>query len=325
MHALVEDDLPRALQGKWGVNFFVFCLWFPFMFPLTFPRRINALRFTSTAGIIIIIAFCFVVVVHAATSGRSSLRPKERHYATASFKTLSAFTIFIYAYMFQSSTFLLWTELKTQTVTHMNNITMGAVAITSVLYLMVGVGGFLEYGSDIESNLMSNYDPKEPLIAVSFVLLAFVLVTSFPLSIMPTRESIISIAGFAPNIDDDESEAAALTETEDTKGRDPPPPLPPKWLKYGLGPLLAIIALILSFFIPNIGLVVGLVGGVSGGMLGFVLPAVYVFRTGEWTPAKQGWTEVVACVALIVFGILGVIFGTVFPIIDFVKYAKGEE
>merc|ERR1719235_743201 len=66
-----------------------------------------------------------------------------------------------------------------------------------VIYLVMGIAGFLAFGEMTQGNAMTNLQPflcdNDPLVIVGFIAMAFAVTMAFPLNIFPIRFTVETV------------------------------------------------------------------------------------------------------------------------------------
>lgn len=233
---LIGDIFPSLFGGE--RNFWILAssvvVW-----PLCSLKKMDSLRYSSIIGLFalaylssLIIAMFFIDTVLTETPNIE--KGPVSWISIYDFRgMLSSFSIVIFAYTGSMNIFSIINELEDNSMTQINKIINSSIAISSFLFLSVGVTGYLTFGSNTLGNILLNYDPNSPWIYAANFCLASMLVLSFPLLFHPLRIAINNLFVFfrmkyptiAPSIyggdsDDEEPEdyyfnssAASLTAT----------------------------------------------------------------------------------------------------------------
>ena len=146
-----EDELPAFIVSDgWGQIFWATIFSFAMLFPMSLPRSINALRFTSFFGVLcsvylsLAVFFVFYCDKDLVPDPKKNLQ--DANLFTLSFSgVVSSFPLIIFAYMYQVNIPAIYTELETRNNKQMSRVlvlgTIGAV----MLYIIVGVWGYATF------------------------------------------------------------------------------------------------------------------------------------------------------------------------------------
>ena len=169
-----------------------FCL---IMFPLSLLEKINSLRFTSFFGVAAIFYLVFSTVYQSvaalehggwdATWGRTSA------VNTDFFSIVQAAPIIMFAFTCQVNVFSIYDELERASPRRMGKVTNQAILTCLLVYLGMGVFGYLQFGSATQGNVLQNCFPTQnPMVIVSFAAITLTIVMAFPLVVFPCRYTV---------------------------------------------------------------------------------------------------------------------------------------
>lgn len=289
-----SSSVSPFLRSKWGNRIAVTIIWFCLMLPMCIPRQINALRFCSVIGVMFIVYFVVVVVIHSCAYGFKDGKPKGEYYMfRGGNNAIVGFSLFIFSFMCQTNTLEVYREMSRPSPGRLSRdtaISMGAVLI---LYICTGLFAYLEFGNKITDSLLLYYDVHDSMmLAVSYMGLSFKLCVAFAICMQPTRDSTYyCLSRYYP----------VFKHVRTV----------PFWLNTLICSFLALLALICGLFTPSVNIVFGLVGSFCGGFICFIFPALYIMYCGNWTLKEVGWFKYIFTYLLLLSGVAAVIFGTV--------------
>lgn len=181
--------------------------------PLTLLSSLDSLRFTSTLAIIALLTVAVVVVVYAAASTElgacggyydgtvSCIAPEAAPVAacpgavqahgrslTATLKALSKFVL---AFGCQQNILPIISELRMATRVRVSAVICCAIALALSVYLVVATAGYLTFGDLVCSNILNSY-PRTATTAAARLLIACVVLTSYPLLAFEARRSLLT-------------------------------------------------------------------------------------------------------------------------------------
>ncbi|KPA73910.1 putative amino acid transporter aATP11 [Leptomonas pyrrhocoris] len=279
------DSTPAFLRETKGIRLLQSGFWLVFMLPLVFQRQINSLRYVSAVGILFILYFAVVVVVHSAMNGMSANpRPAVRLVNTGN-TALEGLGVIIFSYMCQINCVEVALEMRPRSLRRLTLCAFFSMTICGLLYFVTGLFGYLDFG-EVEGSILLKYNPLEqPQIFVSYIGVFIKICASFGLLNNACRSALFPLIGWDPYT--------------------------VAYWKYLIGAvLLAVLDLMLGLFVPNVTMVLGFTGGVCGGSVGFILPALFIMYSGGWTLRSVGIVNY-TCTYLVLFaGVVGVVFGT---------------
>ena len=106
--------------------------------------------------------------------------------------TVSVLTVFIFGFTCQQNVFAITNELKDPTPPRVNSVIVRAVGLALTVYICVAVAGYGTFGSEVESDILTNYGTG-PIVTVARFFVALLVCFSYPLQCHPSRMCITSI------------------------------------------------------------------------------------------------------------------------------------
>ncbi|CAD2216118.1 amino acid permease [Angomonas deanei] len=268
-------------------------VWLVGMFTLSLPKQINTLRYASVVGVTFIIFFVICIIIHSGMhhlGGPTDLPGREINLATQGMEAVNGLTLFIYAFICQVNVFEIYEEMSPatknpRTMTRDAAISMGCVAL---LNFLAGLFGYLDFRSEVTGTILLYYTPRQDaLFFISYIGLCIKLCVGFAICIQPSRDAIYY--------------CLRMGKTSDV----------PFWFNWIVSGLLAVLALICAFFIPDITIVFNLLGGICGCFLAFLFPAYfYLYSCCFSYKMKYRVFHIIGLLLLLVAGVVSLVFGT---------------
>ena len=280
--------------------------------PLTYCRRVDALKFTSgiaLACVLFVVLLVFLFATRAAPIFESCnpsppalppmlpplppLSPPQppsspplppsappcRLPTVASapvLEILRAIPVFVFSYTCHQNIISISNELAQPTVTRVGRVILASVNAGLGVYLLISVSGYLTFGPVVDSDVLKTY-PHSPLVAVARIAISLVVTFSYPLQSHPSRGCVISLLGAAARRHD--------RWRRRREGLPPPPPPPPPseapppsltmHAAVTTAFLLASTAIALS--VTDLGVVLSLVGATGSTIVSYILPGTTYF------------------------------------------------
>ncbi|XP_059481293.1 proton-coupled amino acid transporter-like protein CG1139 [Neocloeon triangulifer] len=168
-------------------------------------------------------------------------------------------------------------------------------AMTIIIFLYTGLGllGYLEYGEKILGSITLNL-PEEVLSQVVQIMMALAIFLTYPLQCYVAVD-ILWTTYISPKVDNKKYRLFG---------------------EYGVRCGIVLLTFGLAVAIPNLELFISLVGALSLSVVGIILPPIIAFAT--FKHQRRGW-RVFKNIAIVIFGILGMITGTYVSIVDIIE------
>ncbi|KAF4036934.1 Transmembrane amino acid transporter protein [Phytophthora infestans] len=256
--------LSVSAQDKWMITVTLVAT---VVFPLSLSRRIGKLWLASVLAILSIgyvVAFvlvAFLAVYNADTAsigqGVQAVRIDPGSVYTV--------TLLISAFACHNTALPVYEELKDRTLPRMNRAVIGAISVAFVLYEVISLCGYLQFGSETKDNILLNFSSdyvaqhksvKVPLL-IGQLCMALALVLTTPIAMWPFRSCVLSVYLRVKNGVQTPSHEATYKEY------------------IGVTVLSLTLILTCSIFVPSVKIPLSIVGSVSGSLLIFVMPALF--------------------------------------------------
>ncbi|CAI5714586.1 unnamed protein product [Peronospora farinosa] len=268
------------------------------IFPLSLSRRIGKLWLASILAILSIgyvvafVAVAFLAVYNTEgpvdAPGVQAIRLEPGSVYTV--------TLLVSAFACHNTALPVYEELKDRTLPRMNRAVGGAISIAFVLYEVISLCGYLQFGSDTKDNILLNFSPEyvnqHKSVAVPLLIgqlcMALALVLTTPIAMWPFRSCVLSVYLRVKNGVQTPSHKATYKEY--------------------VGVTVVSLALILtcSIFVPSAKIPLSIVGSVSGSLLIFIMPALFfLLQSSGPMLSREHVGPLLMLVAGIVVGIVG--------------------
>lgn len=165
--------------------------------------------------------------------------------------------------MYQVNIPMIYYELQERSYNRMSTVLIVGSSAAVVLYLIVGIFGYLTFNSvpgesamdvlSAENILQAPYNNAVPITVGNFALF-FAILTAAPLCVLPAKDTVeeIYLQG-KRSLNKKENLIVTL--------------------------LIVTVCYLLALFIPNIGAAMTIVGSTTNPAVGFILPIVFYFKT----------------------------------------------
>ncbi|PWN48017.1 hypothetical protein IE53DRAFT_217825 [Violaceomyces palustris] len=188
--ALHKDlhEIPPILLDR---SFWILVL-MTMLIPLCFLRKLDSLRHTSYLSLLAVF-YLVIIVVHYSFSeeARGSLPPSgEIHWITFSYHTISIFPVFVFAFTCAQNMLPVYNELYRNDEERVNTAIFSSIGTGGVVYQIVGVLGYLAFGSNVGDNIIAMYPSTSLFVCFGRVSIIVLTIFSYPLQVHPCRASL---------------------------------------------------------------------------------------------------------------------------------------
>ncbi len=308
-YLVIVGDLMPQIVSYLGLSHEIFMernLWITlFMFliaaPISYLRKMDSLKYTSFIALTSVGYLVIIVIYHFISGDTHELKGPVSLKPLSIGEMLSAFPIFVFAYTCHQNMFTFANELNNPTQQRILRFLITSLSIACSLYIVVGLSGYLSFGSNITGNIISLY--RSNAWTTMGRLAMVVLVTlSFPLQCHPARASINNIihwyklrkeqqeepesretdplTAYSNIATDSESESLfpAMTHRyQNISNEDhgsPIIPLPTSHLVV-ITTSIVIVSYLIAISVSSLEKVLGVVGSTGSTSISFILPGIF--------------------------------------------------
>lgn len=256
--------LAVSAQNKWMITVILVA---SVVFPLSLSRRIGKLWLASVLAILSIgyvVAFVLVAFLAAYNAEGATIAPGVQAVRLEPGSVYTV-TLLISAFACHNTALPVYEELKDRTLPRMNRAVVGAISVAFVLYEIISLCGYLQFGAETKDNILLNFSPEyvaqhksvaAPLL-VGQLCMALALVLTTPIAMWPFRSCVLSVYLRVKNGVQTPSHEASYKEY------------------VGVTVLSLVLILTCSIFVPSVKIPLSIVGSVSGSLLIFIMPALF--------------------------------------------------
>ena len=243
-----------------------------FLFPVSLPRKLTALRSTSALSVMISIYIMLVIVIECLldrgtsptiSDGFKEGREKAEINATGIFNSLP---LVIFGYMYQVNIPAIYNELEKPSMSSMKKVLAIGTTLAAVGYIFAGMFGYVAFAageSEVElkdvfatGNILQApwYMPgtKDTPVVIYISLFGICLVVLFatPFSVLPTKDAIEEVSG------------KKITKTMNVV-----------WTA-----IILLVSMGFSLLFKNLTTVMAFLGATTNSAIGFLFPIAYYWH-----------------------------------------------
>lgn len=258
--------------------------------PLSFLKNLDSLKYSSILGLVAIFYMTILVIGHY-FAGDIERQGQITLFPTSVTGVFSTFSIIVFAFTGHQNMFSIINEARDKSLTSLTKLVNFAIGISSLLFIAVGLLGYLTFGQDVDGNVILLY-PNGLTTTIGRFCIVFMVTFSFPLMIHPARISINNIYHWVTTnyFDKDEAnESTALLGNESQESQIAEDeeqgkthlshvvPFPHKHFVIVTTSLL-IIGYLLAISIKSFALILAIVGASGSTSISFILPGLFGYK-----------------------------------------------
>ena len=268
-------------------NFFYILIGSFIMFFFIFIKNISALKKVSYLGVIAALSLTLMMIVLLLYESIANELDSDVtwKYLIPNCTFAEAFhaapTVFV-AFLFQFNAFPVYYNLKNRGMRSMMKATRIGVVYSLIIFLIVGIIGFLLYGFNIDDTILDNFSDDMlyykgynifPVILIIIICLTFILtcLTSFPVLFLSLRVNYINGLKVCKNDGHQSDPRVEIVQGQYEKKRTM---VSEKFLNF-ITIALFLFIVIVAIIVPNLKPVFVAVGSIAGTFIGFILPSIF--------------------------------------------------
>lgn len=258
------------------------------MLPLSCSTQINQLRFCSFIGVVSLafLVICVVIrsiqytLINGIQYNELRLLDNSKHFSG----TITTLSILMYAFTCQPNVFSIYTELIEPTPRTMNKVVVRSFGLSSLVYISIGIAGWLQYNNKIQSDILSNLDTSnDMLLAIAQLGLGISITLAYPLNVFPARNTIVhmlwpkqqhindSIVVNDDNVNSDKQQSNNNDFTDISN-----------ITFYCITVAIVMSSLLTALYATNLSSVFALIGSTTSSVVCFILPPIfYLYSTDQ--------------------------------------------
>lgn len=201
LYLVVIGDLMPQIMEQLGVklglvlhrNFWITVFMVCVVAPLSFLKKLDSLKYTLVVALVSIVYLACLVIGHYIAHDIDVPDLQVDYFGPKLVSlTLLLFPIFVFAYTCHQNMFAIINELKPSDTNgsqtrQLNMIIRNAISTACVLYIVVGVIGYLTFGNSVNANIITMYPSTLIFSLIGQICIVIMVALSFPLQCHPCR------------------------------------------------------------------------------------------------------------------------------------------
>lgn len=297
---LISDQIEPLLQyiagkkGFWTERIVVLSMITVLVFPISLLKNLSALQYTSSLSVLCGLLLTGCVIYRSAQKNVGGPISREdnpvKWYPTTLRQFLTCISICELTFSCHFNILPMHTELRHQTRKNKRVILFSAMGITFLMNATVSFFGYFLFRKYTDQDITKNFRHDDVAITVGRAGLAFVLLLSFPLLIVPCRQTLNKMIWshertrrwqmFGP------SQLVKTLSNPKLNG-------PTKLVWFIETFLLVFTAYGLAYVVPQVNMLWGFVGSIGCTMIIYVLPPAFYLKVRHH-PEKPDFKQVFA-------------------------------
>lgn len=302
--AAIHHDVssPDTHIPDWALSSRVWlCLIMLILAPVSFLRRFDSLKHISFIALFAI-AYLVVFVVYGyfrPLEGAPEAGDIHLVHITPGF--LSSFPVQVFAFTCAQNIFPIYNELASNTQGRMNIVIGASVGFSLGIYEIIGLFGYLTFGSKVGANIIAMYPSNSIFIAVGQLAVAILVMFSYPMEVHPCRTCLDKIFQEGGQVSSPASPGEVAVVNKPGSGE-------MSTFKHA-ALTVAIVSggFMISYFIDNLEMVLSIVGSTGSTMVSFILPGLFFWKL---TKNDSGTSKFLrqSALGLAIYGMLVFVF-----------------
>jgi sodium-coupled neutral amino acid transporter 11 len=195
----VESEFLRS-EWLWGIGLTVSPRQTCIVYPLSLSKHISVLRYLSVLSFVAVFYLAALVTFQFfhLRPDQFLLRVAEAPKVSLS-SAASVIPLVLFAYSCQPNVLMIFDELQRPSVARGRKFLMRGLGIVLVLYLLVGIFGFLTFYPEYTGQhfpgqiLTAAYNPEDSSVIIALLSVSVCVITGTPLCFYPLREALYSL------------------------------------------------------------------------------------------------------------------------------------
>ncbi len=248
--------------------------------PLVSFRKLDSLKIGSLIGLLAIGYLTVLVISHSIWDDWSKTQGHVKIVEIGSISDiLSTFSIIIFAFTAAQNICSIINEINDKS--RLNFVIGAANIIASVLFISVGIAGYLQFGDNVKGNVILEYKSKLLSSKVGKFALVLMVTLSYPLMFHPCRLSLNNMVHWIElEVQKEQSpinESTALLNDEEHNSNNQIVPFSTNRFVV-ITVLLTLATYGLALSISSFELVLSLVGATGSTLICFILPGLFGYK-----------------------------------------------
>lgn len=265
--------------------------------PISFKKSLSSLKNVSVIALASVVYLLVIVIGHYLVGDTLSERGHISWLQPESSKgVITTIPIIVFAFTCAQNMFASINEMADRRVTAYRNVIIVSMVISSAVYVVIGLSGYLSFGDKVGDNIISMYHPSfwTTLGRLAIVLL---VLFSYPLMFHPARVSIENILNAIRLHSATDETTQLLTCNRVHSQRQ----------HVAVTVIVLVLSFVLASTLESLELILSFVGATGATSVSFILPGVFGYalskssRENDLVHLSAGQKKAVGIVSVLLF------------------------
>ncbi|KAG9313011.1 transmembrane amino acid transporter protein-domain-containing protein [Chiua virens] len=242
--------------------------------PLSFLRKINSFRHASYVALFSVV-YLVIIVITCYFRPLQGTPPRGEVYLvhfTPSF--VSTFPVQVFGFTCAQNIFPIYNELRGNSQERLNTVIGVSIGSAVIIYEIIGVFGYLTFGSNVGANIVAMYPSTSLFIAVGQLAIVILIMFSYPLQVHPCRNCLDKIFHTGSYV--------KQRPTEDDEEFDEHGDGDMPFLKHTLlTAAIVVFGFMIAYNMDNLQMVLSFVGSTGSTTISFILPGLFFWKLAK--------------------------------------------
>ncbi|CAJ0909566.1 2991_t:CDS:10 [Entrophospora sp. SA101] len=249
-----------------------------FIVPLSFLKRLDSLKHTSSIALIAVVYLIFIVIYYYFAPDYDPPPKDKIHFVNLSSKFFSNLPIFIFSFTCHQNLFTIYNELEFNNQRNINNVIITAIGTSAIVYQIIGIFGYLSFGDDVLPNIISEYNAGL-IVTIGRIAIVILVIFSYPLQAHPARACLDKVLTFRSRTT---STSPTLSDNNNNRKIDDDLLMKVKYIFLTSGILISSYTIAIS--VTKLDLVFAFVGSTGSTTISFILPGIFYYKIHQNDP-----------------------------------------
>ncbi|KAI9290880.1 hypothetical protein K502DRAFT_368886 [Neoconidiobolus thromboides FSU 785] len=295
---IIGDLMPQIMESMGFLDSTIFLnrrFWITFfmlgIIPLGFLKKLDSLRYTSIIALGSVL-YLVLIVTFTFLFGNITIDWNNIRYFQLNWNFLQVLPVFVFGFTCHQNLFSIYNELSENSNNNLNKVIQGSISAGLLVYQVIGILGYLSFGNDVKSNILSMYE-LGPIITLGRFAVVILALFSYPLQCHPCRACLIKVIGITSN---------KSTETVDNNNQDSNYVIvateenseeikviesinnEEEWYFNIITIILISASYLIAILVTKLDVILGFVGSTGSTAISFILPGIFYLKITQNQP-----------------------------------------